>query len=178
MQKTAPLEVLGLIVQKKRSPNIFPNLAAGLCGHHTNTRRVRMGFNILPKPICPLYHLTHLTTFQYPFGFSHLFCPLYPLDHSSVRFCFQSPILSSLPRNPLDHSSIPFFFSHLFCPLYHLTHLTSGAKGLLKNRLFFINVIGDWLLARILTHVGQFRPFRISGAVNKPCTTGRNRRPI
>jgi hypothetical protein len=168
------VEVLGLIVQKKKSPNNFPNPAAGLCGHHTDTRRVRMGFSVLPKPISPLYHLTHLTSLQYPFVFSHLFCPLYHLTHLTS---LQYPFVFSHVFCPLYHLThltslqYPFVFSHLFCPLYHLTHLTSGAKGLLKNRLFLINVIGDWLLVIILTQMGQFPPCRISGNVNKPCTT-------
>jgi len=99
---------------KKQSPYIFPNPAAGLCGHHTDTRRVHTGFNCLPKPICPLYHPTHLTSLQYPFVFSHEFCCLYHPTH-----------LTSL--------QYPFVCSHLFCPLYHLTHLTSGAKRAFEN---------------------------------------------
>jgi hypothetical protein len=38
-----------------------------------------------------------------------------------------------------------------------------------KKRLFFINVIGDWLLPRILTQMGRFRPCLIIDIVNKPC---------
>jgi hypothetical protein len=71
-----------------------------------------MGFNVLPKPSCPLYHLTHSTSLQYPFVFSDLFCPLYHLTHLTsleYPFVFWLPILSSSPPNPLDQwSKRPF----------------------------------------------------------------------
>jgi len=52
------------------------------------------------------------------------------------------PFLSSLPPNPLDHSSVPFCFESL-------------EHCLPKNRLFLTNV-RDWLLPRILIQMGQF----------------------
>jgi len=43
-----------------------------------------------------------------------------------------------------------------------------SANAFQKNRLFFINVIGDWLLPTILTQMGRFPPCHITDIVNKP----------